>query len=114
MPLTGAAARELRALAHKLLPVVTVGKDGLTKKVVDAVDDALRTHELLKVRVRADTRLDRQIIATHLSGQTASEIVQIIGGMLTLYRPRKDKPTIAIPKGYSASGPPSIAQDEDE
>jgi RNA-binding protein len=114
MPLTGAAARELRALAHHLAPVVTVGKEGLTKKVVEAVADALGTHELLKIKVRVDSRMDRQILATHLSGQTASEIVQIVGGVVTLYRPRKDKPTIPIPKGYTPSAPASMARDEDE
>ena len=50
--LTGAQRRHLRSLAHPLRPVVLVGEAGLSEAVLKALDDALTSHELVKVRLR--------------------------------------------------------------
>lgn len=114
MPLTGAAARELRALAHDLDPVVQVGKGGVTKKLVAAVAQALHDHELIKVKVLSEAPIERKIAAAQLASQTAAEVVQVIGRVVVLYKPRPKKPTIKIPKGYTPPAPASKARDEDE
>ncbi len=114
MPLTGAAARELRALAHPLSPVVHVGKSGVTKTILSAVTQALLDHELIKVKILPESPVDRKIAAGKLASSTASDVVQVIGRVVTLYKPRPKKQTIKIPKGYTAPSPISRAQDEDE
>ena len=63
MPLTGAAARQLRALAHHLDPVVQVGKEAVTKGVVAQVARALLDHELIKVKIGSESPVDRKIAA---------------------------------------------------
>ena len=114
MPLTGAAARELRALAHKLDPVIQVGKDGVSKEIIAAVGRALLDHELIKVKLPADGAVERKIMAAKLSSQTASEVAQQIGRIVVLYKPRPKKPTIKVPKGYTPPKPVARAHDEDE
>ncbi len=114
MPLTSAAARSLRALAHHLEPVVQVGKGGVTKAVIAQVAHALETHELIKVRVLAEAPVDRKIAAGQLASGSVSDVVQVIGRIVILYKPRPKKPTIKIPRGYCAPQPVSKAHDEDE
>lgn len=114
MPLTGAAARELRALAHDLEPVVQVGKGGVTKPVLAAVSQALHDHELIKVKVLSEAPVERKIAAAQLASQTAADVVQVIGRIVVLYKPRPKKPTIKVPKGYTAPQPAARARDEDE
>ena len=114
MPLTGAAARTLRALAHKLTPVVQIGKDGLTRDVIAAVERALHDHELIKVKLMQDDSVERKITAAKMASQTTSDVAQIIGKIVVLYKPRPKKPTIKVPVGYTAPSPASHAKDEDE
>ncbi|MEO7096460.1 MAG: ribosome assembly RNA-binding protein YhbY, partial [Polyangiales bacterium] len=87
MPLTGSAARYLRSLAHPLDPVVQVGKDGVTRELIAAVDSALLDHELIKVRLAADGAVEKKIAAAKIASGTASEVAQVIGRILVLYRP---------------------------
>ena len=51
MPLTGKDRAALRAEAHHLTPLVHVGQYGLSPTVIQSLDDALRTHELVKVQL---------------------------------------------------------------
>lgn len=97
MALTGKQARHLRALAHSLNPVVMVGDKGLTDEVATATDEALEHHELIKVKVDGD-RDDVKAAAAFLTERTGSELAQIIGKTVVLYRPRKKKPEIKLPK----------------
>jgi RNA-binding protein len=114
MPLTGAAARELRALAHHLDPIVQVGKSGVTKKIVAAVEHALHDHELIKVKILTEAPVDRKIAAGQIASQVAADVVQVIGRTVILYKPRPKKPTIKVPKGYTPPQPVARARDEDE
>jgi RNA-binding protein len=95
--LSGKQRRYLRALGHPLDAVVTVGKDGLTEAVSDAVDVALSTHELIKVRVGQSAVVDRDKAAAELAGATGSEVAQILGNVILLYRADPDKPRIKLP-----------------
>jgi RNA-binding protein len=114
MPLTGSAARYLRSLAHKLEPVVQVGKDGVTREVVAAVARALHDHELIKVKLPADGAVERKIAAAQIASQTSSDVAQIIGRIVVLYRPKPKKPKIRVPEGYTPPKPATNAHDEDE
>ena len=114
MPLTGHAARALRALAHSKKPVVQIGKDGLTAGVVKAIAQALLDHELIRVKILPEAPEDRKFVAAHAASKTMSDVVQLVGRIVTLYKPHPKKRTIPLPKGWTAPAPRSNARDEDE
>ena len=97
MALTGKQRRALRALGHSLAPVVQLGKGGLSASLVGAVDEALATHELIKIKLLDSAELDRHEAATQLAGQTHSEIAQVLGNTLVRARPAPMEPRLALP-----------------
>jgi putative YhbY family RNA-binding protein len=86
--LTSAERRALRARAHHLKPVVLIGDAGLTPQVAREIDVSLKSHELVKIRVGADGRETREALAAAISEATGGEIVQTIGKVLVVYRPK--------------------------
>ena len=116
MPLTGAAARSLRALAHALKPGVHVGKHGVTDELVDQVAAALLAHELIKVKVLSESPANRHDAGAEIAARTRSELAQVLGGMLILYKPHPKKPKIKVPKGYTPppKAKPKAAKEEEE
>lgn len=97
MSLTGKQRRFLRARGHHLDPVLQVGKEGLSPAFLDALDQALAHHELVKVRVGSNALLDRRSAAEELASRTGSEIAQVLGNTLLLYRPHPEEPQIVLP-----------------
>jgi RNA-binding protein len=96
--LTGKQRRHLRALAHELRPIVQVGKDGLDEGLLAAVDQALADHELIKIKVGEGAGLDRHAAADALAAQTHSQVAQVLGNIVLLYRPDPDEPRIQLPR----------------
>lgn len=97
--LTGKQRRHLRALGHDLKPLVQVGKGGIDDGLVKAVDQALADHELVKIKVGEGANLDRHEAADTIAAQTHSEIAQVLGNMVLLYRPDPEDPQIKLPQG---------------
>jgi len=95
--LTGKQRRHLRALGHKLTPVVQVGKDGIDEGLVKAIDQALTDHELIKIKVGETAGVDRHEAAEALAGKTRSEVAQVLGNTVLLYRAHPDEPAIELP-----------------
>ena len=89
--LTPAQRKVHRADAHHLDPVVLVGGDGLTPAVVKEVDNALKAHGLIKVRVFSDDRLARDAMLQTLTEQLNAAPIQHIGKLLVLWRPQVEK-----------------------
>ena len=85
--------QRLKGLAHSLKPVVLMGEKGLTENVMLEIDLALATHELIKVKAGRLPKEEKQEIAAEITKATKSELVQIIGNILVLYRknPSKNK-----------------------
>jgi RNA-binding protein len=96
--LSGKAIRHLRALGHHLEPVVHVGKDGVTKGVVHAVDAALTDHELVKVRLHQEVPLERRDAGHLVAIRTGAVLVQVLGRVLLLYRRHPETPKIVLPE----------------
>lgn len=94
--LSGKQRRALRALGHHLKPVVQVGQDDLTEGVVAAVDEQLTAHELIKVKVGEGASSTRDKVAEALAEKTKSELVQILGRTILLYRKHSEKPKIQV------------------
>ena len=95
--LTGKQRRHLRALGHALEPVVHVGKGGIDDGLVAALDQALVDHELVKVKVGESAGMDRHQAADALASRTQSQVAQVLGYTVLLYRARPDDPEIALP-----------------
>ncbi len=89
----GKERAELRAEAHHLDPTVHVGQQGLTPAVITSLDDALRTRELVKVKLGyKDEDIKPKEVAESLALATNAAIVQVIGRTATLFRENPDIP----------------------
>lgn len=86
MTLTGKEKAALRAEAHHLTAMVHVGKEGISAPLVQSLDDALRTHELVKVQLGKTLELSAREAAGVLAGEAGAEVVQVIGRTVTLFR----------------------------
>jgi putative YhbY family RNA-binding protein len=86
------ARRALRARAHHLHPVVSIGQNGLTPAVLHEIDVALTAHELIKVRVFGDDREARETLLDEICTALDATPVQTIGKLLVVYRASPDKP----------------------
>jgi RNA-binding protein len=118
--LTGKQRRHLRALAHELKPLVQVGKGGIDEGLIHAVDQALTDHELIKVKIGDAAGLDRHEAADSLASQTKSEVAQVLGYTVVLYRAHPDDPQIKLPRpkngaaAAAADEPDDDASDDDD
>jgi len=88
--LTGKQKRQLRARGHALHAVVQVGKEGISETVVQEASDQLEAHELIKIRVGGSATMSRKEVASELSQKTSSEVAQILGKTILLYRKRRE------------------------
>jgi RNA-binding protein len=86
MTLSSKERAALRAEAHHLDPLVHVGHQGLTDALRQALDDALRTHELVKVALAKSTEVSAKDAARELADALGADVVQTIGRTCTLYR----------------------------
>jgi RNA-binding protein len=84
--MTGKERAALRAEAHHLEPMVHVGQQGLSPTVFQSLDDALRTHELVKVQLTKAVDVPVKDAANALATAVAADVVQVIGKTATLYR----------------------------
>ena len=98
MPLSGKQRRYLRGLGHNLEPIVQIGKLGLTDAVTSAVDTALEEHELIKVRIGTECPDERHDVAERLAPAVKSEVAQVLGRTLLLWRKRPKDSKIQLPK----------------
>jgi RNA-binding protein len=94
--------QHLKALAHGLSPVVQLGAAGVSDAVVAAVQEALKRHELIKVKLpKLEDAESREQMAEALTAASGAAQVQLLGRVLVLYTPRSedlpDKPRIKLP-----------------
>ncbi|MAT94963.1 MAG: ribosome assembly RNA-binding protein YhbY [Halioglobus sp.] len=83
---TSTDTRQLRAIGHKLKPVVTVAGNGLSDSVLAEIDAALSRHELIKVKLAVGDRALKAAVAGELCARTGAEAIQSIGNMLLILR----------------------------
>ena len=87
----------LKSLASTMDPIFQVGKAGAAPELVKALDDALEKRELIKINVLNNCADDLRDIAEVIASRTHSQVVQVIGRRIVLYRPSK-KPQIQLPR----------------
>ncbi len=88
----------LKSLANGLEPIFQIGKSSLTPEFTVAVDEAFNTRELLKIAVLKNCIDDPKEIASMISERTHSQVVQVIGKKIILYKPDKKNPKILLDK----------------
>ena len=97
MELTGKQRRYLRSIGQQLKPVVMIGCAGLSDRVMSEVDNALDDHELIKIRLGQECNIERREAAKRISARSHSEVAQVVGSTILLYRHREEDPAIELP-----------------
>jgi RNA-binding protein len=85
----------LKARAHALKPVVWIGAAGLSENVIHELDQGLKSHELIKVKVSSDERQTRTAWLNEICDRLGATPVQHIGKILVIYRPLPEKEIVA-------------------
>jgi RNA-binding protein len=78
--------KQLRAIGHKLKPVVTIAGNGLTESVLAELERALGDHELIKVKLAVGSREARSAVAQEICDRSGAELVQSIGNVVVILR----------------------------
>ena len=89
--LTTSQKKKLKALAHKLKPVVLIGQKGITESLVKAVDKALEDHELIKIKF-IDLKDEKIELSEKVISDTGSFLVNMIGNTAIVYRENPERP----------------------
>ena len=88
----------LKGLAMTMDPIFQVGKSSLTPENTEAIGEAFNTRELIKIAVLKNCMDDPREIAEIVAGRTQSEVVQVIGKKIVLYKENKDNKKIELPR----------------
>ena len=88
----------LKSLAMKMDPIMQLGKGSVTPENTASVDEALAARELIKISVLQNCMDDPKELAALVGERTRSQVVQVIGKKIVLYKPDKDKPKIELPR----------------
>jgi RNA-binding protein len=81
----------LKARAHHLKPTIILGSKGLTESVLQETDIALRTHELIKIKLHGLEKSDRELVIDEICTTLHATFVQLIGKTLILFRKNTNK-----------------------
>ena len=84
--------KQFKAKAHLLNPVIMIGQAGLTESVLKEIEITLDTHELIKIKIRAEKE-DRKQICDQIIERSKAELIQSIGQIIVIYR---KKPNIEV------------------
>ncbi len=88
----------LMSLASNLNPIFQVGKSSLTPELTEAISESFNNRELIKISVLKNCFDDPKEIAQMIAERTHSQVIQVIGKKIVLYKPNKDNPKIELPK----------------
>ncbi len=89
--------RYLRGLGHKVKPVVLLGKSGFNDQVFEEIIIALNHHELIKVKINAESREERKRITDEIINRSQALLVQSIGNIILMYKNNPDNQKITLP-----------------
>jgi len=103
--LTAKQKQYLRGLAHPLKPLVQIGVKGLQDGLVQQMIEQLLAHELIKVRFNTECAVEPAEVAEQIVASTRSQLVQMSGRTLLLYRRHAEKPKIELPSAKKPAPP---------
>jgi RNA-binding protein len=81
--------------AHKLEPIVRIGKDGIGDNIKSSILDAISSRELIKVKILQNCEEEKSSIYDKLSSWNEIDLVGMIGRTLIIFKENKDEPTIS-------------------
>ena len=87
----------LKGLAMQLDPILSLGKASLTPEFTEAVNEAITKRELIKINVLKNCTEDPNALAATLAERTHSEVVQVIGRKIVLFKKNQEKSKIEFP-----------------
>lgn len=87
----------LKGLAMNMDAIYQIGKSSITPELTKGIDEALEARELIKISVLKNCLDDPKEIASVIAERTGSEVVQVIGKKIILYKPSQTKPKIVLP-----------------
>ena len=82
--------KQLKTQAHELKPVIMIGQAGFSEAVAKELELVLDTHELIKIKIRAD-REQRKFIQQQICTETHAELIQSIGQVVVIYRKKPEQ-----------------------
>ena len=88
----------LKGLAMDIDTIINVGKSGVTPEVAASISEAIEKRELIKIGVLKNCMDDPKEIAEILAARTKSQVVQVIGKKIVLYKRNSKNPRIELPK----------------
>ncbi len=88
----------LKGLAMNIDPIYQIGKSSLTPEITKGIDEALEARELVKIAVLNNCLDDPKQLGGMVAERTRSELVQVIGKKIVLYRESKEKKRIVLPR----------------
>ncbi|MFK8000881.1 MAG: ribosome assembly RNA-binding protein YhbY [Polyangiales bacterium] len=94
--LSGKQRKHLRGLAHHLSALVRVGHEGLTDGLKDAVDEALATHELIKIKLLESAPIGKKEFAAEVADRCGAHVAGVVGRTIILYRRHPKKPQVRL------------------
>jgi RNA-binding protein len=97
MKLSEKQKKHLRQLGHALKPLVQTGNQGLTEAVLRQIEEAIEYHELIKVRLIAEDREQKQQFIDQVVDATGAHLVQKIGHVILIYRHNPERNRIQLP-----------------
>jgi len=96
--LTGKQRSYLKALANELEASVYIGKSELTDTIITEMDNYLKAHEMVKVKIQENAEIAPKDAANQAAERLGAEYVQAIGRKFVLYRENKENKKIFLPK----------------
>lgn len=94
--LTSKERAKLKSIANTTESILQIGKGGIGDQLITQVDDALEARELVKLHILETAPEGSRELAEQLADATRSELVQIIGKRIVLYRKNSKKPVIDL------------------
>ena len=86
MQLDNETIKRLKSIGHELKPIVMIGNKGITPAISEEIDRALSDHELIKVKLPAGTKHERDIVSTEIATTANAYVIHTIGRMALLLR----------------------------
>lgn len=88
----------LKGLAMNIDPIYQLGKGEVSPEFIAGIDEALEAREIVKITVLKNCSEEPKIVAMIIGERTRSEVVQVIGRKIVLYRESKTKKKIELPR----------------
>ncbi len=88
----------LEKAAHELQPTAHVGRAGVTETVLESVKQNIEKNELIKIRVKRDSGVDKREAAEKIAEYVDGEVVRIIGHLIILFRQDPEESRFDIPE----------------